>query len=59
MNQCTLVAAVRTSGAKRTSVRLASLAASVAAIAALGVWIVHGELPKGLVAVVNGACSWP
>jgi Ion channel len=54
LQAATLVAAVRTSGARRTGIRLALLAAGVAAIASLGVWIVHGDIPQGTAAVVNG-----
>jgi Ion channel len=50
----TLVAAVRSAGAKRTSVRLASAAAAAAALAALIVIVVTGEMPKAPAAVVNG-----
>lgn len=50
----TLVAAVRSAGARRTSVRLASATAAVTALAALIVIVVTGEMPKGPAAVVNG-----
>ena len=50
----TLIAAVRTSGARRTVVRLASAAAAVAAVAALVLWIVHGSIPQAPSAIVNG-----
>jgi hypothetical protein len=54
LQAATLVVAVRTSGARRPGVRLASLAAGTAAIASLGLWIVHGDIPRGTAAVVNG-----
>jgi hypothetical protein len=50
----TLVAAVRSSDARRTSVRLASGVAALAALAALVVFAVTGDMPKAPAGVVNG-----
>jgi hypothetical protein len=50
----TLVAAVRTARPERYWVRGASLAATLAVVAALVMWIADGEIPPAPAAVVNG-----
>jgi Ion channel len=50
----TLVVAVWVAGAHRRMVRLAALAASFAAMAALLLWLVRGDIPAAPVAIANG-----
>jgi Ion channel len=50
----TLVVAVWIAGARRRAVRVAAFIASVAALAALVLWIVRGDIPVGPIAIVNG-----
>jgi len=50
----TLVAAVRTADAKRAGIRVAVLAAGLAVLASLVLWIVRGDIPAAPSAVVNG-----
>jgi ion channel len=54
LQAATLVAAVRTANARRTPVRLAVLAAGLAVLASLVLWIVRGDIPDAPSAVVNG-----
>jgi hypothetical protein len=50
----TLIAAVRSSDAKRALVRLATWVAAFAALVAVAVFVVTGDMPKAPVGVVNG-----
>jgi Ion channel len=54
LQAATLVAAVRTTGEHRASVRWASVAAAIAAVLSLLAWLVAGELPKAPAAIVSG-----
>jgi Ion channel len=54
LQAATLVTAVWIAGAQRRSVRFAAFAALVAAIAALVLWLAHGDIPKAPAAIANG-----
>jgi hypothetical protein len=54
LQAATLVAAVRTANVQRAGVRLAAAAATLAVLASLVTWIVHGEIPDAPSAIVNG-----
>jgi Ion channel len=50
----TLVAAVRTAQVQRAGVRLAAAVAALSVVASLVTWLVHGEIPPSVSAVVTG-----
>jgi Ion channel len=54
LQAATLVAAVRVSGMLRSPLRVASVVAGAAVIAATITWVVRGDIPTGPAAVVNG-----
>jgi Ion channel len=54
LQAATLVAAVRTAGVQRAGVRIAAFMATLAVIASLVTWVVHGDIPDAPSAVVNG-----
>jgi len=54
LQAATLVAAVRVSGMLRSPLRVASVVAGAAVIAATVTWVVRGDIPTGPAAIVNG-----
>ena len=54
LQAATLVVAVRTARVHRAGVRLAALAAALAVLASLVIWIVGGNIPDATFAIVNG-----
>ena len=54
LQAATLVAAVRVSGMLRSPLRVASVVAGAAVIAATITWVVRGDIPAGPAAIVNG-----
>jgi ion channel len=54
LQAATLVAAVRVSGMLRSPLRVASLMAGAAVIAATITWVVRGDIPTGPAAIVTG-----
>jgi Ion channel len=54
LQAATLVAAVRVSGMLRTPLRVASVVAGLAVVAATITWVARGDIPTGPAAIVNG-----
>jgi Ion channel len=54
LQAATLVAAVRVSGVQRTRLRVAAFAAVCAVVASLLVWVIRGDFPIVVSAIVNG-----
>jgi hypothetical protein len=54
LQAATLVVAVRVSGMLRTPLRVASVVAGLAVMAATITWLVGGDIPTGPAAIVNG-----
>jgi hypothetical protein len=54
LQAATLVAAVRVSGMHRGAIRLAAVAAVFALLLALVIWVVRGNFPQAVAAIVTG-----